>query len=81
MASLNVIANASSIKDEQVKNDYLTKSKINNFTFNKVQILVIILLNILIPTMVEHISVALVVANIFLLIYSYLKQKKINCTQ
>ena len=32
MASLNVIANASSIKDEQVKNDYLTKS--NKFILN-----------------------------------------------
>lgn len=50
----------------------------NNFTFNKVQILIIILLNILIPTMVEHISVTLVVTNIFLIIYSYLKQKKPN---
>ena len=32
MASLNVIANANSIKDEQVKNDYLTKS--NKFIIN-----------------------------------------------
>ena len=32
MASLNVIANASSIKDEQIKNDYLTKS--NKFILN-----------------------------------------------
>ena len=32
MASLNVIANANSIKDEQVKNDYLTKS--NKFILN-----------------------------------------------
>ena len=32
MASLNVIANANSIKDEQVKNDYITKS--NKFILN-----------------------------------------------
>lgn len=50
----------------------------NEFKFNKFVIIISIILNILIPTMVEHVSVALVCANILLLLYSSINEKKLN---
>lgn len=58
---------------------YLIKKIFDNkFKFNKFVIIISIILNILIPTMVEHISVALVCANILLLLYSSINEKKLN---
>lgn len=50
----------------------------NDFNFTKGTFIISITLNLLIPTMVEHISISLVCSNILLLLYVYVKTKKIN---
>ena len=50
----------------------------NQFNFDKRVIIISIIINLLVPTMVEHISVALVCANILLLLYSKIKNKIFN---
>ena len=50
----------------------------NNGNNNKWTYIIMIILNTLIPTMIEHISISLVIANIFLLIINYIKFKKVS---
>lgn len=49
-----------------------------NWQSKKIYYIIMIILNVFIPTMVEHISVSLVVINLLLSLIYYLKNKKIN---